>query len=332
MSANGETVKSSTCGWGETVGIEFTATEANTYAFSLLFSNDAGESRPSALTMWVGKDTPSAVTNVKATRQGTINTVTWEAPHSSVHGGYVDFDAVTYTVTRMPDVKVVASGISATSYADNLPDGNSPEAYTYDVQACWDGFVSQAQKSNIVMAGVVYYNSFDEQSQFDEFISASLVQEGPTWSYASWHHAASVGYSEEGAVSAWLMSPALDLVADTEYTLSFLTWCSNDSYDELLSVFVTDSNVPAVIYGATPVISKQVVNWESTSKRTITATFTPKTSGKFYITFNGCSPRDYGTLYLDDVMFYRTPTAALPAASGITAELEGDNALDSRLC
>lgn len=323
LTCNDALLKSGSCAWGEEVSVAYTAPATGNYSFVVTMNNQDGESRPAAKALWIGNDTPSDPSNVKVARRNGSNVISWKAPSTSAHGGYVAFDEITYRVTRYPDSKVVAENISACEYTDELADGNAPEQYYYTVAAQWNGAESGAVSSNAVMVGAVYYNPFDDQAQFEEFMSVSLIKDGPEWTYAGWHKAATVGCNEEGNVSAWLISPALQLAAGQTYKLSFDVWCSNDSYTESLSVFISNSNAPGVIYNETPVISKMSVNWEYYDKKTITAEFTPDADGTFYLTFNGCSGRDLGSLYIDNVLLHRNVTAAMPEAPSISGSIMG---------
>lgn len=323
LTCNDAELKSGSCGWGEGVTVDYTAPAAGSYSFVVTMSNADGESRPAAKAVWIGNDTPADPSEVKVTRTEGANLITWKAPVSSAHGGYVAFDEITYRVTRYPDSKVVADNVAGCEYTDELADGNLPEEYYYSVVAQWNGTESNAVTSNQVMVGAVYHNAFDDQSQFDEFLSVSLVKDGPEWTYASWYKAASVGYNDEGNVSAWLISPAFKLTAGETYTLKFDVWCSNDSYTESLSVYLCQSNAPAAIYSETPLINKMGVNWEYYDKKTITAEYTPEADGTFYLTFHGCSGYDLGSLYIDDVLLYRNVAVALPEAPEISGQIMG---------
>lgn len=325
VTCNDAELQSGSCGWGEAVSVGFTALAAGNYSFVVTMSNQEGESRPAAKSLWIGNDTPAAPSDVKVVRQNDTNVISWTAPSAGLHGGYVAFDEITYRVTRYPDNQVVAENVAGCEYVDQLVDGSAPEQYHYTVAALWNGLESNAVSSNTVMVGAVYHNAFDNQAQFDEFMSVSLMKDGPEWSYDSWKKAAGVGYNEEGNVSAWLISPALQLTAGQAYTLSFDVWCSNDSYNENLSVYIGNSDIPAEIYSTTPVVDKMTVNWESYAKKTIKAEYTPDADGAYYITFHGCSGRDLGSLYIDDVLFYRNVDMAMPEAPEVTAQIMGGN-------
>lgn len=323
LTCNDAEIASGACTWGEPVTVPYTAAAPGMHSFVLTMSADGEESRPAAASLWIGPDTPAAVTGLTVKRTGGSNELSWNASDRSVHGGYVDFDALTYRVTRFPDNVVVSDGQTGTFYSDALPDGKSPMAYYYTVTAIGGTLESEAAKSGNVMVGALYHNSFDTQEQFNEFLSVTLAKEGPEWHFDSWHKAATVGYNEEGPVSAWLISPAVTLEADVEYTLTFDVWCSNSDYNEQMSVFLTRSNVPATIYSTTPLIEKMDITNESSAKRTVTAAYTPEVGGTYYLTFNGCSGVDLGSVYIDNVMLYRTPVIAMPAAPEIKGEIMG---------
>ena len=86
---------------------------------------------PESWSAWGGPDAPAAPMYVTAERKGSSVVVTWPAPEAGSHGGWYDGQGVTYTVTRYPDEKVVASGIAETTFTDtDLPAVNH---YTYTV-------------------------------------------------------------------------------------------------------------------------------------------------------------------------------------------------------
>lgn len=322
ISCNNESIATGTCAWGETVAKQYTAPDAGMYNISVAVTDAADkQSSPAATSLWIGNDTPVAVGNITLTRQDGVNTISWDAPAKSLHGGYMLASQITYDVTRMPDGVAVAQGISGTSVTDNVPDGNQPMAYSYSVTATFAGNTSEAVTTDEVMTGAVYYNDFRSLAKFQEFQSTSLNQNGSYWEYSSYHQAAQVSYDEDYAVSAWLSSPALTLEAGSTYALSFDVWCSNDSYNEQLSVFIDQTYNAQTLYAKTGLIHKKTVNWEKNDRKTLTAEFTPTQSGTYYITFNGCSPRDLGTLYIDNVLLAKNYVAALPQAPAVTASI-----------
>ncbi len=328
ITVNQEPLADGDCSWGENLSVNYTAPERGQYALAITFSTDAGDSKAATSSLWIGPDNPRPVANVKAERTGSSNIVSWNASEGSAHGGYLPVDEIVYRVTRQPDNYIVAEATKETSVTDELPDGASPTLYTYDVTARWDEYASETVSSRPVMVGAVYYNAFDTADDFNgQFTSKSLINEGSTWEYSSYHKAMSVNYNEETAVSAWASTTkGLELKAGTAYTLEFTVWCSNDSYTERLSVYINKSNQPQVLYSETPLIEKLAVNFEKPVAQTIKQEFIPESDGVYYLTFTGCSPVDCGTLYVNNILLYCSPVMAVPAAPVISANLE-DNLL-----
>lgn len=327
LKCNSEEIAAGTAQWGETGSASYTAPEAGSYAFTLTFSNQEGESNPTPASLWIGHDMPLAVTDAKLTRSGSDNTISWTAPAGGVHGGYVDMAQVTYKVTRKPDGAVIAAATAETSVVDQLPDGNSPVLYCYDITPVYRGNEAETATTGQVMVGAIYYNPFDTREQFNEWESTTLqssaMEDIPLWEYNMWQKAACVSYGETLAVAAWLTSPALTLEGGKTYKLSFETWCSNSDYEEQLSVYVSSSNQPAVMLNTTPLVNKMTVKNENNRKQTTQIEFTPETSGTYYLAFNGCSRPDQGTLFLDNVLFYTAPVIAPPAAPTISCTMMG---------
>ncbi|MDE7179859.1 MAG: fibronectin type III domain-containing protein [Muribaculaceae bacterium] len=114
--------------------------------FSLIASKGNLKSAAAVLHRWVGSDTPLAPADAVLTD----TKVTWTAPTASVHGGYVDFDALTYTVTLNGQVLGTTSD---TSLDYTLPQGKPFNSYTAEVTASYDSKTSEAAVSNFITYG-----------------------------------------------------------------------------------------------------------------------------------------------------------------------------------
>lgn len=314
---------------GAKISVPYTADSDGICEVSATFANAAGKSQTFSTSAWIGKDTPKPVANVKFTRQGNVNTVTWDPVTGGVHNGYVDIAGLTYTVTRSSDNKEF-TGLTETTLTDEVPDPAIPEQVTYSVCASAGGKSSEPTASNYVMAGAVYYNAFDTREDFNTMSSRSLHgpllgEDAPTWEWNSWRNAADVDSEESRTKEAWLTSPAIRMEGGKEYNLSFRTWGSHDEYTELLSAYITDTPDIATNYqNRTPLLDKIQVNWTADAAQTKTVPFTPGTSGQYYIMFRACSSPDLGTLYVDDILLAKAPVVALPAAPTVTAIHDGN--------
>lgn len=109
-------------GEAETVVDNAPAMGINKYKVVCVSANGTG--KPSEVETYVGIDIPKKIGKGNWTQSGNSIVITWPAAGSvGVNGGYVDTEAVSYTVTMTQPVnKVVASGLHELSYTDNSLD------------------------------------------------------------------------------------------------------------------------------------------------------------------------------------------------------------------
>lgn len=143
---DGNEWESGTAPAGSQITVPVTSIENGHRTFSLITAKDNLNSVACILNKWIGSDTPSAPANAKLTE----TTVTWDAPTTSVHNGYVDFADITYTV-KLND-KVIGT-TKNTSLGYTLPQGKPFTSYTAEVTASFDDKTSEAAVSNFITYG-----------------------------------------------------------------------------------------------------------------------------------------------------------------------------------
>lgn len=131
---------------GSQLSVELADVANGNRTFSLITAKDGLSSAPAILHRWIGSDTPVAPADAKLTE----TTVSWTAPEASVHGGYVDYSAITYTVTLNGETLGTTSG---TSLAYTLPQGKPFNSYTAEVTATYDSKTSAPAVSNFITYG-----------------------------------------------------------------------------------------------------------------------------------------------------------------------------------
>jgi len=95
--------------------------ESGQHTFRVVVDTENGQSEGVSSSIWLGEDFASPVTNLKAHLDENDNIVlTWDAPTTSVNGGYVDFEHLTYYVTAASsngegDMNDMASGLTETT-------------------------------------------------------------------------------------------------------------------------------------------------------------------------------------------------------------------------
>ena len=140
---------------GESLTYQDTEVETGFNTYRIVARNEAGEGGAVEVTAYVGQDMPVAPSNAVAHLNNDMSvTVTWDAPVQSVNGGYVDFDAVTYRVERNSQSSgVVADGISATSYTDNIPVTEGQVNASYTITPLYNGNEGASASTNSVVTG-----------------------------------------------------------------------------------------------------------------------------------------------------------------------------------
>lgn len=149
---------------------------------------DFGVSDEISKTIFMGKDFPGKVGNLRATLQNDGVMVSWSEP-DAYNGGKFDVSEVTYTVSRREnsgDWKVIADKISELQYFDNLEDVLAECNLYYRVVpengVDPDGVNNAAETSNEIIAGPAAPLPFAEtfnryanwQKNFDNRIEADF--------------------------------------------------------------------------------------------------------------------------------------------------------------
>lgn len=183
---------------------------------------------------WGGADMPAAPEYVQAQSLGTSIQIEWPASVSGSHGGWLDVDNVTYTVTRYPDEVVVATGLTECKYVDNsMPQVNN---YSYEVAGVSVAGTGEGQESNSVMAGPAYDLPFsvtiDTYEKGEAWTIVDNNQDGTRFWYSSYAPTGLMLYTNKpGESDDYAISPAVKLEKDKLYKVD-MTININYPYDE----------------------------------------------------------------------------------------------------
>ena len=192
---NGVAVKSGTTTPGSSLSIDLSDLTNGKHTFALTLGKDGKWSLPEIKSLWIGADIPNAPTNVKLTE----TSVTWDASTGSVHDGYVNPAAITYTVTLNGEKVAETSELSCTI---TLPQGMPYKSYTAKVTAKAEGKTSEPAESNYINYGDPLTVPADgslhfrpEEYEFTMFqaidIDGKTDSEGNT---RNWHFSETMGF------------------------------------------------------------------------------------------------------------------------------------------
>ncbi len=123
----------------------------NTY--KLTIENDLGGGPETETQLYVGIDTPVAVTGVVLDKNEDKAVISWSAPTAGVNNAYINPDELTYRIVRNGSEEIV-SDITATTYTDESPiNGSDQQAVSYTVYANSTSGESEGATSNTLVFG-----------------------------------------------------------------------------------------------------------------------------------------------------------------------------------
>ena len=163
------------CVPGEAMRHSVTVDSAGMYEFTICAVNASGSSLEQPVEAWIGHDVPAAATDARATLNRMslmVNDLSWSAPTTGAHGGYLDKSSLKYDVVRLNDNKVVAENLADTQLSDTkLIDELT--RYSYQIIAKNDDGIGEPAKTNDLVNGpaqhcpyVAPFNSWEESGQY----------------------------------------------------------------------------------------------------------------------------------------------------------------------
>lgn len=296
---------------GEAVSRDLTLPQGKA-SLSVQLSNEAGKSARAKVDFYVGYDTPLPVTDLTFTAdKGSGSTYTaklsWTAPAGGTNGGYLDTDALTYTVVRYPGKTTVAEGLKATSFTEQLT-ASDYDLYYYTVTATNHGLPTVAVESNKLALGdaleLPYHEDFNDGG-FAKYLVVDANNDGTTWKESG--KSARYDYSAFNDADDWLMTPPLKLDADHVYELSYAV-SGNPYYVERYAVAFGQGEDPTTY---TTLLEPTDIA-AGTDGQTVRLNFRPAQSGTFRMAFHALSAAGHYTFSIDDVDLQATGTVSSP--------------------
>ena len=173
----------------------------------------------------VGEDVPTQPNNVQAVCNDKNVTISWGAPSESRFadfGTQLDLSALTYTVVRDNDGKVVAENITATDCNDTI-ESDIFTGYSYTVTASVNGHAGQGATSSKVFAGryveLPYVNYFEDMDCLQGWNIISLDNNGEYRRW-QWNMYMKGITSTGGQNNDWLLTPPFHMNKGEVYELT----------------------------------------------------------------------------------------------------------------
>ncbi|MCH5222190.1 MAG: choice-of-anchor J domain-containing protein [Muribaculaceae bacterium] len=316
---------------GQAVSLDISLTEG-VHGYSVQISNSIGEGPRTGYSWYVGIDGPGHVENLtlEANSEGEP-VISWTAPGVGRNGGYIDPTKLTYDVVRYPEVKMVASGISATTVTDTSKFDASNVYYV--VTAYCDGRqgVETSTAEGLFGSGSelpVTFN-FDNIEDFELCTVIDANNDGDAqyhwgyWFYSedySWTSADKdnadrpetpcvvYGYNPLGPADDWIIMPPFTAEQGKKYRVTFRMWTRGNK--EKLSV---TAGPTATVADQKVILAEKEYN-HTNHDSFFTAEFSATTTGNCYVGFHCTSASKMYYLFVDDVTIDEVPATDAPAA------------------
>lgn len=188
---------------------------------SVRATNAAGAGPEYIARQFVGFDQPDKVKNILAVRTPEGIQVSWDAVETGVHNLPVDIDNIRYTVTRLPDETVVASGLQTPGFTDKTAAGQ-PALVSYIVTATDGSSTSESTQSNQVVMGDAlmppFSYDFRNKPGMGLFTSIDNNGDGASWMFRDKYGILCM-YSSQSA-DDWLITPPIKLSQGRRYQIT----------------------------------------------------------------------------------------------------------------
>lgn len=323
---NGAIIGDGTSTPGASVAVDYEVPNAGNYSFSVRLENASGKSKKVGVQVYIGEGVP-ATPEVSAEYADGKITVTWEPITGAAYDrGYVDVDAITYTVVRYPDQTVVSEGKKDTTYVEVIPENAPFGYYTYGVTAVIGKNIKSGEgKSGMVVLGIItppFTETWDDTSLIgygDNILNGVYPDyelDGSTlghWYVHGFDKAAtcSTGFGDE---DAWLLTPAFNLQAGKSYSMSFDTYTSfvpntEDKYSRLEVAYGQVQNPENM---ETFIMPEFTVTALKANKEFKIVDFTVPADGIYYFGFHCCTRNGGAQVYMDDLSVTESAEPGVP--------------------
>lgn len=297
--------------------INFVDVTEGEHTFSLTLSLDGKESASASRLLYVGNDTPLAPQNVVLTEEG----ISWDAVTDGVHGGVVDTDMLTYTISI--DGREIASGVAETHYDYTIPEGELA-IHRASVVAVCNGHTSEAGLSNGIVSGNplnLPATIIPTQDQYDLCTIIDANNDERSFFLTQDNYGNNVFayiFSVQMNGDDWAVLPPMNFPdADKFYRITLKAACSNADSPESFEVYIgsnpTAEGMTKCVMERTNVVSTEYVEYS--------ALFQVASAGSYYAGLHAVSDADGYYLFMRDITVEATDISgnAPAAATSITA-------------
>lgn len=265
--------------------------------------NEKGESAASPVSLFIGRDVPSAPGQPSITVTGKSNIrISWTAPTTGINGGWFDGASLTYQITRRPDGVIVAESVTGNEFTDHSI--TSLNNYSYEIRSLTPDGPGGAAVTGAAVAGpsvtVPYRCNFATDDIFAMWGVTDANSDEFTWKRETTLNAAYYYYNEDETTPAddWLISPSIHLEKGKLYRVSFKLQSYDEAYPEKLGVYLGTGKSVAE---QTHLLGEYVARSGTFTEFKQFLTEIPE-SGDYHLSFHCHSDPGMFILYLTDIL------------------------------
>ena len=306
-----EVIATGTTSPGAAVAIEVTV-PVGMQTIVVTTSNAEGVSPKAKTLLWIGFDTPEAPSDVTFTMDGNTANVSWKAPKTGVHEGYLG--DLTYSVYRIQgnDTTEVAVNLSETSFSETLELGELA-MYSYGVVAMNDTLASSMATSDGQALGdaisVPFFADFTQDKAFSLFTVIDANQDLNTWNWSSSYYA-NYKYHSTNSGDDWLITPPIKLQAGKRYNVMAEIAGNGVSYTERFELMMGNKGkvdaLTTTVIAPTEIATNEFAEFEGTAS--------VEEDGVYYFAVHAISDADQWYLKVKTLSIEVGPEPTAPAA------------------
>ena len=226
--ANDTEVKSGAASYGESVTLSsLECLESGRVLFTVILSNENGESAKAQCYAYVGNGVPKAPQKIKAVLTDNEINLSWDSVKQATDNRFFNPQEITYTVKRICGEQslTLAENTTATTIDDTFTFPADATTYWYEVQASFKGEMSAPGKSNHIVLGAMsapyscdFTTGDKTMLQWNIF---DVDNDGATWNYDD-DYGFNLAWITETKKNHddWMITPRVRLKAGTAYRVT----------------------------------------------------------------------------------------------------------------
>ncbi len=310
VTANGISLSTGQCHYGEIVNAPVTVDNGGDYTFSVTVTYDGKSSKAVSASLFVGFGTPKA-TEASASWADGMMTVSWSRPTETVDGGYLSpTNPFVYEVRDYDTDALLIRVTDGTTCSFAVAEPAKRTTYRYKVTGTSNGmsFTSITNSVPVGSEATPYLNDFSGSNALEGYTIIDANNDGKTWVIEGAE--ACLAWNTYMAADDWMITVPIKLEGGKEYPFSIDARIKNVAYSEKFEVKAgLAPTAEAMDISLIPETVVTKITYDSYE-----GVLRPETTGAYYIGVHGISLKDRHTLIIDNLKLDEAIITEVPAS------------------